>query len=132
MDKPKIDTFEGLSSLARDLANQTIRDKQGNEITIVEALLRKLASHDRPSSMLQFLHIAYGKPEERIKIQQKSEDNVHVYLPVQDELPLDDLHSPATRTARAVPAHGGQHNILWRCGLWWKNLCLVAAPPAPY
>lgn len=90
MDKPKIDTFEGLSRLARDLANQTIRDKQGNEITVVEAILRKLASHDRPNSMLHFLHIAYGKPEERIKIQQKSEDNVHVYLPVQDELPLDD------------------------------------------
>lgn len=90
MDKSPIDTFEGLSKLARDLANQTILDRNGQEITIVEALLRKLASHDKPNINLHFLQIAYGKPEERVKIERKSEDQVHVYLPVQDELPLDD------------------------------------------
>lgn len=90
MGKKPIDTFEGLSKLARELANQTILDRNGNEIAVVEALLRKLASHDKPNINLHFLQIAYGKPEERVKIERKSEDNVHVYLPVQDELPLDD------------------------------------------
>ena len=90
MDNPKIETFEGLSRLAKDLANQTIRDKKGNEITVVEAILRKMAVHDKPNINLHFLQIAYGKPEERVKVERKSEDNVHVYLPVQDELPLDE------------------------------------------
>lgn len=90
MNKLTIDTFDGLSALAREIANQTIIDENGDEVVIVESLLRKFATHNRANVNLHFLQIAYGKPEERVKVDRKSEDNVHIYLPVQDELPLDD------------------------------------------
>lgn len=88
--KEWIKTQEDFKQVALEVANEPVQDRFGKSIPRVVSILRKLATHERANINLSFLELAYGKPEEKDETKAKSEANVHVYLPVQDKLPLDD------------------------------------------
>lgn len=66
--RPK--TFDAIRALAQNIAHDRsgVIDKNGNELTVIEAILRKWATSKDPRLQIAFVEYAYGKPPVRSEI----------------------------------------------------------------
>lgn len=66
--RPK--TFDAIRALAQNIAHDRsgVIDKNGNELTVIEAILRKWASSKDTRLQMAFVEYAYGKPPQRQEV----------------------------------------------------------------
>ncbi len=63
--RPK--SFDQLREVAQEIAHREIKSKNGSSISIVEAVLLKLAEADDASSLKTFLEFSFGKVPDELK-----------------------------------------------------------------
>ena len=77
--RPK--SFDKLRELARQLSHETITSKEGETLTVVEAVLRGLAKENP----VKFLEIAYGKVPDTVEHTGKDGGAINVTLIQKDD-----------------------------------------------
>jgi hypothetical protein len=69
LGRPK--SFDQLRKLAQSIATEVVETKQGEKITVVDAIMRTWAKSKDPRLVQAFIAYAYGKPPDIIQGDQK-------------------------------------------------------------
>jgi hypothetical protein len=66
LGRPK--SFDQLRKLAQSIANEVVETKQGEKITVVDAIMRTWAQSKDPRLVQAFVAYAYGKPPDNVEV----------------------------------------------------------------
>ena len=78
LGRPK--SFDQLRALAQQIATETVETKQGDKITVVDAIMRQWAQSKDPRLVQAFIHYAYGKVPDDLHVAGKDGGPVTVRI----------------------------------------------------